>query len=47
MADLYDELKEALEHDRPCALATVIRGPGLGGKRLIFGGFAPVVELRK
>ncbi len=47
MAELYDALREALENDRPCALATVIRGPGLGGKRLVFdttaaGAIAPL-----
>lgn len=33
---LYDQLTDALAHDRPAALATIIRGPGLGAKRLIF-----------
>ena len=47
MAELYERLREALEKDKPCVLATVIRGPGLGSKRLVFdtdalGSIAPL-----
>ncbi len=36
MAELYAKLKDALAQDRSCALATVVRGAGVGGKRLVF-----------
>lgn len=36
MAALYPQFKAALDRDLACALATVVRGPGLGQKRLVF-----------
>ena len=35
MGELYLKLTEALANDRGCALVTVVRGPGLGAKRLV------------
>lgn len=36
MTALYPKLKDALTRDRACALATIVRGPGIGAKRLVF-----------
>jgi xanthine dehydrogenase accessory factor len=35
VSELYDTLAEAVRGDRPVALATVIAGPGTGGKLLV------------
>lgn len=35
---IYERLKEALAHDVPAAVATVVRGPGVGQKLLILPG---------
>ena len=36
MSTLYPQFKDALDRDIACALATIVRGPGLGHKRLVF-----------
>ena len=42
---LYDDLAAAVRADQPAALATVIAGPGAGGKLLVRPGVAPVGTL--
>jgi xanthine dehydrogenase accessory factor len=42
---LYDELRDALQQDRPVALATIINGPGTGNKLLVGPDREPVGTL--
>ena len=42
---LYDDLAAAVRADQPVALATVIAGPGAGGKLLVHPGAPPVGSL--
>jgi xanthine dehydrogenase accessory factor len=42
---LYDDLAAAVRADQPAALATVIAGPGAGGKLLVRPGVAPAGTL--
>jgi xanthine dehydrogenase accessory factor len=42
---LYDDLAAAVRADQPAALATVIAGPGAGGKLLVQPGVAPAGTL--
>ena len=42
---LYDDLRDALQDDRPVALATIIDGPGIGQKLLVGPDREPVGTL--
>lgn len=42
---VYDALRDALAHDRPVALATVVNGPGIGAKLLVEPSGVPVGSL--
>jgi xanthine dehydrogenase accessory factor len=42
---LYDDLRDSLRADRPVSLATVIAGPGIGNKLLVWPDDAPLGSL--